>query len=50
MADKLLSLGLDVGTTTSQLIVSELTVENRGSAFTVPELTIQAGTFCTAVR
>ncbi|MBQ7857603.1 MAG: ethanolamine ammonia-lyase reactivating factor EutA [Oscillospiraceae bacterium] len=40
MADKLLSLGLDVGTTTSQLIVSELTVENRGSAFTVPELTI----------
>ena len=40
MADKLLSLGLDVGTTTSQLIVSELMVENRGSAFTVPELTI----------
>ena len=37
---KLRSVGLDVGTTTTQLIVSELTVENRASAFTVPEMTI----------
>lgn len=38
--DKLLSVGLDVGTTTTQLIVSELRVENKASSFTVPELTI----------
>jgi len=38
--DKLLSIGLDVGTTTTQLIVSELSVENRGNAFTVPEMVI----------
>ncbi len=37
---ELLSVGLDVGTTTTQLIVSELTVENRGSAFSVPEMVI----------
>ena len=36
----LLSVGLDVGTTTTQLIVSRLTVENRASAFSVPEMTI----------
>ena len=38
--DKLLSVGLDIGTTTSQLIVSELTVQNQASAFAVPEMTI----------
>lgn len=38
--DKLCSVGLDVGTTTSQLIVSELTVENQASAFAVPEMAI----------
>ena len=38
--DKLLSIGLDVGTTTTQLIVSELTVENKGNAFSVPEMVI----------
>ena len=40
MAKQLCSVGLDVGTTTTQLIVSQLTVENRASAFTVPEMTI----------
>lgn len=40
MGDKLLSVGLDVGTTTSQMIVSELTVENRASSFAVPEMDI----------
>ena len=40
MGDKLLSVGLDVGTTTSQMIVSELTVENRASSFAIPELGI----------
>lgn len=38
--DKLVSIGLDVGTTTTQLIVSELTVENKGNAFSVPEMVI----------
>ncbi len=37
---ELTSVGLDVGTTTTQLIVSRLTVENRASAFSVPELVI----------
>ena len=37
---KLISVGLDVGTTTTQLILSELTVENRGNAFTVPQMVI----------
>ena len=40
MADTLLSVGIDVGTTTTQLIVSRLTVENKASAFSVPEMEI----------
>ena len=40
MAESLLSVGLDVGTTSTQLVVSRLTVENQASAFAVPELTI----------
>lgn len=40
MAENLLSVGLDVGTTTTQLIVSRLTVENRASSFAVPEMEI----------
>ena len=32
MAEVLRSVGLDVGTTTTQLIVSELTIENKSSA------------------
>ena len=38
--DKLISIGLDVGTTTTQLIVSELSVENKAGAFSVPEMVI----------
>ena len=38
--DKLISVGLDVGTTTTQLVVSTLKVENRGNAFSVPEMVI----------
>ncbi len=33
-------MGLDVGTTTTQLILSRLTVENRATGFTVPEMEI----------
>ena len=40
MGEHLLSVGLDVGTTSTQLVVSELTVENQASAFSVPEMTI----------
>ena len=37
---ELLSVGLDVGTTSSQMVVSKLTVENRAGAFSIPELEI----------
>ena len=40
MGDKLLSVGLDVGTTTTQMIVSQLTVANKASGFCVPEMEI----------
>ena len=40
MSEKLLSVGLDVGTTSSQMILSELLVENRAGSFAVPELEI----------
>ena len=37
---ELLSVGVDVGTTTTQLIVSKLTVQNEASSFAVPRLQI----------
>ncbi len=40
MAEELLSIGLDVGTTSTQLIVSALTIFNRASSFAVPEMEI----------
>ena len=40
MSEKLLSVGLDVGTTSTQMVVSELLVENRASGFAVPEMEI----------
>ena len=40
MAEALLSVGIDVGTTTSQLIFSRLTIENSASSFSVPKLEI----------
>ena len=40
MSKQLLSVGLDVGTTSTQLVVSELTVENRAGSFAVPEMEI----------
>ena len=40
MSERLRSVGLDVGTTSTQMILSELAVENRASAFAVPELEI----------
>ena len=40
MAEVLRSVGLDVGTTSTQMILSQLTIENRASAFSVPEMEI----------
>jgi len=40
VSEKLLSVGLDVGTTSTQMILSELTVENKAGSFSVPEMTI----------
>ena len=40
MGETLYSLGLDVGTTTTQLILSELTVENCAGSFSVPRMEI----------
>ena len=37
---ELVSVGLDVGTTSTQMVVSRLSVENRAGAFAVPELDI----------
>lgn len=42
MSEKLLSVGLDVGTTSTQLVVSELEVANRAGSFAVPEMEIAA--------
>lgn len=38
--EKLLTVGIDLGTSTTQLVLSELTVENFASAFSVPRITI----------
>ena len=40
MDKKLLSVGLDVGTTSTQMILSRLTVKNRASSFAVPKMEI----------
>ena len=42
MSESLLSVGLDVGTTSTQLVVSQLLVENRASGFAVPEMEIRS--------
>ena len=40
MAERLLSVGLDVGTTSTQLIFSELEIQNKAGSFSVPEMEI----------
>lgn len=40
MSETLTSVGIDVGTTSTQLVVSRLRVENRASGFAVPEMVI----------
>ena len=41
MSERLLSVGLDVGTTSTQMILSELEIENRAGSFAVPEMAIE---------
>ena len=41
MSERLLSVGLDVGTTSTQLVVSELMIENKAGSFAVPEMEIE---------
>ncbi len=40
MSDRLLSVGLDVGTTSTQMVVSRLQVNNTAGAFSVPKMQI----------
>ncbi len=40
MAERLLSVGLDVGTTSTQMIVSELEIQNLAGVFSVPQMQI----------
>ena len=40
MSERLISVGLDVGTTSTQLIFSELEIENKAGSFSVPEMEI----------
>ena len=41
MTDTILSVGIDLGTTTTQMIVSRLQVENTAAAFSVPRMEIR---------
>lgn len=40
MKEKLLSVGIDIGTSTTQLVFSEITIENTAAAYTVPRIVI----------
>lgn len=40
MSERLCSVGLDVGTTTTQMVVSKITVKNQANGFSVPDMTI----------
>ncbi|WP_250278828.1 ethanolamine ammonia-lyase reactivating factor EutA [[Clostridium] colinum] len=40
MKEKIISVGIDIGTSTTQLIFSNLTVENTASGFSVPRISI----------
>ena len=41
MSESLLSVGVDVGTTSTQMVLSRLSIENRAGAFSVPEMEIE---------
>ena len=39
-AETLLSVGIDIGTSTTQLVIARLTLENRANPFSVPRVAI----------
>ena len=41
MSETLLSVGIDIGTSTTQLILSRLTLANRANPFSVPRIAIE---------
>ena len=41
MSESLLSVGIDIGTSTTQLILSRLTLANRANPFSVPRIAIE---------
>ena len=40
MREELLSVGIDIGTSTTQLVFSKLIIENIASSFSVPKVVI----------
>ena len=46
MGERLLSVGIDLGTSTTQLILSRLTLENRAAPFTVPRVEVAGREVC----
>lgn len=40
MSEQILSIGIDIGTSTTQLVFSNITIENMASSFTVPRIVI----------
>ncbi len=42
MSESLLSVGLDIGTTSTQMVFSRLQIENKAGSFAVPELSIES--------
>ena len=41
MKETILSVGIDIGTSTTQLIFSKLTIENEASSYVVPRINIE---------
>ena len=46
MGERLLSVGIDLGTSTTQLVLSRLTLENRAAPFTVPRVEVAGREGC----
>jgi len=40
LEEKIISVGIDIGTSTTQLVFSRLTIENTASAFSIPKISI----------
>lgn len=40
MKEEILSVGIDIGTSTTQLVFSKITIENLASSFSIPKITI----------